>query len=293
MSIQEEFIGYLKYEKRSSPHTILSYENDLKQFSDFLFIEFEKSDLLNAEFENIRSWVISLLENNMSPISVNRKISTLKSIYKFAVKNGYIGVNPTEKLVSPKKPKRLPSFIEQKSTEKLLNVDMFENTFKGTRDALIVETLYQTGMRVSELLNIKESDISKTNNYIRVLGKRSKVREIPLLPDLIEKLYLYLEMKGKCEIDSGFLFVNAKGKQLSSRAVYAIVYTYLSKVTSNEKKGPHVLRHTFATHMLNNGADLNIIKEILGHASLSATQVYTHNTFEQLNRIYKQAHPRA
>ncbi len=293
MSVQKEFLSFLKYEKRASPHTVVSYENDLNQFSAFLLKEYDLPNLLGSKFEHIRSWVIALLEDNMSPISVNRKISTLKSLFKYAIKNGLIKVNPTEKLISPKKPKRLPSFIDQKSINKLLEEGMFENSFSGQRDALIVETLYQTGIRVSELLGLKVKDISKTDKYIRVLGKRAKFREIPLMPELLERLYLYLKMRNHMEIDSEYLFVSEKGKQLSSRAVYAIVYTYLSKVTSNDKKSPHILRHTFATHMLNNGADLNLIKEILGHANLSATQIYTHNSFEQLKQIYKQAHPRA
>lgn len=293
MSVQKEFLSFLKYEKRASPHTVVSYENDLNQFSAFLLKEYDLPNLLGSKFEHIRSWVIALLEDNMSPISVNRKISTLKSLFKYAIKNGLIKVNPTEKLISPKKPKRLPSFIDQKSINKLLEEGMFENSFSGQRDALIVETLYQTGIRVSELLGLKVKDISKTDKYIRVLGKRAKFREIPLMPELLERLHLYLKMRNHIEIDSEYLFVSEKGKQLSSRALYAIVYTYLSKVTSNDKKSPHILRHTFATHMLNNGADLNLIKEILGHANLSATQIYTHNSFEQLKRIYKQAHPRA
>lgn len=293
MSVQSDFLSYLKFEKRASPHTIVSYENDLTQFAAFIREEYDQTNLLSADFEIIRSWVIALLEENISPVSVNRKISTLKSLYKYAVKNSFIDVNPTEKLVSPKKQKRLPSFIEQKSMNSLWNTGVFDDSFKGQRDLLIIEILYQTGVRVSELLGLKETDISKSNKSIRVLGKRSKVREIPILPELVERVYLYLQMKRQNQIESEHLFVSEKGKQLSSRAVYSIVHTYLSKVTSNDKKSPHILRHTFATHMLNNGADLNIIKEILGHANLSATQVYTHNSFEQLKTIYKQAHPRA
>ena len=285
----EDFINYIKSEKRFSKHTITSYETDLNQFFNFIQLEYQITKPQDVSFKLIRNWISSLLENNLKSTSVNRKISSLKSYYKFLLVSNYVDTNPTLKLISPKSSKKLPVFVEKDNMDSLFDKDFFEDSYEGKRDKLIIELFYFTGMRLSELINIKTSDIDKVNSQIKVIGKRNKERLIPItfntLKDLNEFINFY-------EIEN-FLFADGDGKKLYSKKVYRIVNKYLAKISSIKKKSPHVLRHSFATHMLNNGADINAIKEILGHANLSATQIYTHNSIKKLKNVHKQAHPKA
>jgi integrase/recombinase XerC len=242
----------------------------------------------------VRSWLAQMLDYGIAPRSVNRKITALKSFYKFLIKEGQLKENPTLKIIPPKSSKRLPVFVEQTQMAVLLDELPFEEGFNGVRDKLIIELFYSTGIRQSELINIRLKDVSLSGNTIKVLGKRNKERLIPFTIELCQKLEAYIKSRAELSIkDTSYLLLTKKGKKLYPSLVYKQVNHYLSQVTSLDKKSPHVLRHTFATHMLNNGADLNAIKELLGHASLSATQVYTHNTIDKLKLVYNQAHPRA
>jgi len=288
--IQNKFITYLSSEKRFSEHTIKSYATDLKQFTSFLSSEFQIIDEINEiSFQIIRTWIASLLEKGINPRSVNRKISTLKTYFKFLIREGELIENPMIKVVAPKSKKRLPIFIEEDQIKSLLNEVQFESGFIGQRNKLIIELFYVTGIRLSELINIKISDVDFSNQSIKVLGKRKKERIIPLSSSMINSLDNFIKNNHK----NHFLFTNLDGVKLYTKLVYRVVNKYIAKISSVNKKSPHILRHTFATHMLNNGADINAIKELLGHANLSATQVYTHNTIEKLKTVYKQAHPRA
>jgi len=287
---QERFINYLSSEKRSSIHTITSYSNDINQFTLFLSDEYQiTSDMSEVNFQIVRAWIASLLEQGVSPRSVNRKISTLKTFFKFLIREGIIDESPMLKIVSPKSKKRLPLFIEEDQIESLLNEVKFEDGFVGKRNKLIIELFYVTGIRLSELIEIKIIDINFDDNLVKVLGKRNKERLIPVSQRIIKELKYFI---AKYNI-SNHLFTNMHGKKVYTKLVYRVVNKYIGEISSINKKSPHILRHTFATHMLNNGADINAIKELLGHANLSATQVYTHNTIEKLKSIYKQAHPRA
>jgi integrase/recombinase XerC len=276
-------------------NTVKSYENDLTQFIIYIDNQFNTSNPEIVNEKIIRSWIVDLMEKEYSSLSVNRKISTLKTFYKFLLRQGYIKINPMDKVVSPKTKKKLPLFVEEKQITVLLDDLAFGDNFAGIRNRTIIETFYNTGIRLSELIGIKNSDIDLYNNTIKVLGKRQKERIIPIHSSFAKSLKNYTEIRNTEFHDSkhDFFFVTDKGDKLYERFVYRVVNKYLTLVTTIEKKSPHVLRHTFATHMLNHGADLNAIKELLGHANLSATQVYTHNTFEKLKTIYKQAHPRA
>ncbi len=287
---QEKFINYLSSEKRFSRHTIISYSNDINQFSLFLLKEFQiKNEVAEINFQMVRSWIAFLLEKGIAPRSVNRKISTLKTYFKFLIREGVISDSPMLKVVSPKSKKRLPLFIEENQIESLLNEVEFDSGFVGQRDKLIIELFYATGIRISELISIKVSDVNFDNNLIKVLGKRNKERLIPISVRVAKELQYFIE-KYKLE---NYLITNLEGAKVYTKLVYRVVNRYIGKISSVNKKSPHILRHTFATHMLNNGADINAIKELLGHANLSATQVYTHNTIEKLKSVYKQAHPRA
>jgi len=288
------FDNYLRFEKRFSTHTSDAYLQDLKQFQIYLNTQYNINKIDEVDFQIIRSWSVSLLENNISPRSVNRKISALKSFYRFLLKNGIVLKNPMLKIISPKTSKKLPVYVEQEKMNSLFEEIQFEDSFKGIRDKAILELFYATGIRLSELCNIKISDINIYNSQIKVLGKRNKERIIPLTNNLKNVFSGYIDARSQVSnIQDDSLFITEKGKKIYQKLAYRIVNYYLSMVTTISKKSPHVLRHTFATHMLNNGAELNAIKEILGHANLSATQVYTHNTVEKLKKVYKQAHPRA
>ncbi len=291
--LNESFFRYLQYEKRFSVHTITAYKSDLQSFSDYIKLQFEIEDLSQIPHTFIRSWIVQLMDSGMKSKSINRKISTLKSYYKFLQKEGEIIQSPMLKVISPKVPKRLPQFVDEVGMENLLQVNDFEQTFEGIRNRLILELFYATGVRVSELINLKTSDVNIASLQIKVLGKRNKERIIPISDHLIPLMNLYLNEKSHSIGNNEFYFCNTKGEPLYTKYVYRLVKSELSNVTTIQKRSPHVLRHTFATHMLNNGADLNAIKEILGHSSLAATQVYTHNSIEKLKNIYKQAHPKS
>jgi integrase/recombinase XerC len=289
------FLKYLQFEKRFSVNTIKSYENDLNQFAEFVVTNFKHSDIHLVDEKNVRAWVVSLMGKDFSALSINRKISTLKTFFKFLLREGEVKSNPMDKIVSPKTSKKLPSFVEEKQINKLLDDYSFGEDFAGVRNKTIVEMFYNTGMRLSELIGLENNSIDFYNGSIKVLGKRNKERILPLPTTFLKSVKEYIKTRDAefPVLEHEFLFVTDKGNKLYEKFVYNIVNKYLNLVTTVEKKSPHILRHTFATHLLNRGADLNAIKELLGHSSLSATQIYTHNTFEKLKTIYKQAHPRA
>jgi len=297
MSQQERFIQYLQFEKRYSPHTVISYRTDLHQFDQFLQAHFDLSLPEEAQPPMVRSWLVDLMDDGLSTRSINRKLSSLKSFFRFLMKEGLIVESPLLRVPSPKTAKRLPVFIAEESMSQLFKQTEPADGYENHRDRMMLETFYATGMRLSELIGLRTKDIDFGSSTMRVLGKRNKERLIPFGQHLHQALQDYLKEKQNThflvEEPEGFLFLTVQGKKLYSRLVYRIVNKYLEQVSLEEKKSPHVLRHTFATHMLNRGADLNAIKEILGHANLSATQVYTHNTIDKLKKIYQQAHPKA
>jgi integrase/recombinase XerC len=290
------FIDYLKYEKRGSLNTVISYTTDLEQFFAYLEQKFQITDIKDIDSKIIRTWIITLVEEGLSARSINRKISSLKSFFKYHNRIKTITHNPTKQITSPKIAKRLPEFVAQEDMEHLFNEDLFANTYEGWRDRVIIELFYSTGMRLSELINLKFQDIDFYEKSIKVLGKRNKERIIPLgniAIEALQKYLLFFENKFGESKKYFHIFVTSKANKIYPKAVYIIVRKYLDMVTTIDKRSPHVIRHTFATHLLNNGADINAIKEILGHSSLAATQVYTHNSIDKLKAIYKQAHPRA
>ena len=289
----DEFLKYLQAEKRYASHTLKAYKNDLLQFRVFC----QDSDLENMElhFKTIRSWVVTLMESGYSTRTVHRKLTSLSSYFKYLIKEGHLESNPMDKVLKPKLNLRVPTFVEESKLEQLLNESEFGNDFAGIRNRLVLDLLYQTGMRRSELIGLKTGSINREELSLKVKGKRDKERIIPVNRTLMEAVDKYLVMRAEL-IGSGnedHLILTGKGKPAYDKLIYRIVDRYLAMVTTLDKRSPHVLRHTFATHMLNRGADLNAIKELLGHASLSATQVYTHNTYKKLKSIYNQAHPRA
>ena len=284
-----DFQKYIDSEKRFSVHTVTSYITDLNQFVLFLSQEYQIEKITEVSFHSVRSWIASLLEKGLAPRSVNRKISTLKTYFNFLLKKGVLAESPMLRIISPKTAKRLPVYIEQDKMDALLHEEMFEATFEGERDYMILALFYATGIRLSELINLQKKDIDSINNQIKVLGKRNKERIIPLSIRMIDSLDKFIEKHAV----SQYLFASFEGKKLYPKKVYRIVKKHIGMISSKDKRSPHVLRHTFATHMLNNGADINAIKELLGHANLSATQIYTHNSIDKLKSVYKQAHPRA
>lgn len=283
------FLNYLELEKRYSAHTLTSYKRDLSDFLNYLNtvygLAIEKIELIHA-----RSYMVALIENNLARSTVARKISAIKSFFKFLLKKGIVTSSPVHLLETPKLVKRLPVFVKEDDLSKLFSNDNFNNSIEGIRDQLIMTLFYQTGIRLSELINIKEKDVGE--NEIRVTGKRNKQRLIPLTPNLLNLITCYREEKNRLFGSRSYLILTDKGNKLYEKFVYRKVNSYLSLVSSKQKKSPHILRHTFATHMLNNGADLNAIKELLGHENLAATQIYTHNTFQKLKSIHQQSHPR-
>ena len=282
------FCDYISHQKRYSIHTVTAYKKDLEQFEDFLLIDFQITSFKEANSPIIRSWIVKMIESNISPRSINRKISTLKSFYKFLLKNNQIETNPLLKVVTPKTSKRLPVFVGENEISNLFSKIKFPENYEGCRDELIMEFLYATGIRLIELVNLQLKSIDYHNSTIKVLGKRNKERIIPFSNNLKTKINNYLSERKKLQSIEPHLFLTKVGKKTYPKLVYRVVNHYLSLVTTVSKKSPHVMRHTFATHMLNNGADLNSIKEILGHSNLSATQIYTHNTIEKLKNIHKQ-----
>ncbi len=293
MNHQESFLKYLKYEKRFSPHTLVAYKNDLNQFLQYYTKVAGDFDVKKVDSKLLRSWVISLMENNISAGSVNRKVSTIKSFFKYLMKQEVVDNNPVVNIPLPKIRKKLPFFVEEGNMHHLLDDGYFQDDFEGLRDKLIIGLLYGTGVRLAELLNLKESDINKKEYLIKVLGKRNKERIIPYPRELNNIIDAYLVLKREqFGNGGGWLLLTGKGDKIYEKLIYRVVKNNLAKVTSLEKKSPHVIRHSYATHLLNNGAELNAVKELLGHASLAATQVYTHTTFKKLQNIYEQTHPR-
>ena len=286
--MREKFIQYLTFEKRYSEHTTLAYEQDLYQFECFL--QESQLDIRTVKHLHVRSWIVSLIENGNVNKSVNRKLACLRTFYKWLRKEGIIDYNPIQKIQGPKNEKRLPVFAKESELKSSRLQGVFSEDFEGRRDELMFELFYQTGIRLSELIHLKDLDVA--DGRIKVLGKRNKERLIPISTALTQKLQLFSYQKKKFLGNTPYLLVLKNGNKLYPAFVYRKINYYLSLVTSLDKKSPHVLRHTFATHMLNRGSGLETLKDLLGHANLSATQVYTHNSFAQLTHIYSQAHPR-
>ena len=278
-------------EKHYSQHTVTAYTIDLKQFDDFIQRVFEKSEAKDVNAYMIRDWIIYLHENNIANRSINRKIVSLRSYFHFLIKNEEVSVNPLSKILSLKNSKRNPVYVMEEDMNRIINMD-FEDSFNGIRDKLIIELLYATGMRKSELLNLEEKDFDLTKGEIRVFGKRRKERIIPIHNKLIDIIRQYTLKKNTLFLGDKIFFINEDKSPISISQLDTIVKKYLS-MAQVERKSAHVLRHTFATHLLNEGADILEVKEILGHQSLEATQIYTHNTIERLKNVYKQTHPRS
>jgi integrase/recombinase XerC len=289
----EDFMIYLQAEKRYAEHTIRAYKNDLIQFHAFCHENDREG--MELHFRTIRSWVVSMMDAGYAPRTVHRKLTSLRSYCRYLIRIGELESNPMDKVLKPKLSKRVPTFVEEAQMERLLEDHNFGEDFEGIRNKLILDLFYQTGIRRSELINLKIGSVDLDGGSLKVIGKRRKERIIPLGNEMINRIRIYLTSRSTIipgEPD-GYFFITGKGAPLYDKLVYLVVHRYLAMVTTLEKRSPHVLRHTFATHMLNHGADLNSIKELLGHANLSATQVYTHNTFKKLKSIYNQAHPRA
>lgn len=291
----QSFIDYIKFEKRFSQHTVIAYTNDLEQFFQYMEEQYKSPSIPEISSGLIRSWLASLMKvKEMTPKTVNRKISTLKAFFKHQLKTGTIELSPMGTIVSPKISKRLPVYVEQKDTDTLFNHVEFSNDIEGQTKKLILSLLYTTGMRLSELVNLKQTQVDIKQRILKVLGKGNKERIIPISKEIAKEIEDYLQLKaGLKDADNSILLVSAKGKKLYAKYVYLAVKKHLELVTTIQKKSPHVLRHTFATHLTNEGADINAVKELLGHSSLAATQIYTHNTIERLKDVYKKAHPKA
>lgn len=289
----QAFLDYLKFEKRYSQHTLISYQNDLEQFFAYLASQFDAPpvDKITAMF--VRSWLAEMKEEEISSKTINRKISSLKSFFKYEMKTGGLTQTPMATVTAPKISKRLPVFVEQKDMATLFDYVEFSDDWKGRTERLVLRLFYSTGMRLSELIHLKESQLDPSHSQVKVLGKGNKERIIPISPQLVEDLQQYVFDKPVKDPGIHTLFISEKGKTLQPRSVYSFVKGHLAQVTTIQKKSPHILRHSFATHLMNNGADLNAVKELLGHSSLAATQVYTHNTIEKLKDVFKKAHPKA
>jgi integrase/recombinase XerC len=293
MSYQESFISYLKYEKRYSNHTIVAYKKDLDQFIHYCTEMIGEFDVKRIDSKLMRRWIINLMGHQLTPRSVNRKVSSVRAFFIFLMKGKVLEKNPAANLPLPKIRKKLPNFVEERNLHHLLDDGFFKDDFNGKRDKLIISLLYGTGIRLAELLKLKDSSIDTTAYLIKVTGKRQKERIIPYPRSINNLLSQYMEERdGMLGFTPPVLLVTNKGNPVYEKLVYRIVKKNLGLVTSLEKKSPHVLRHTYATHLLNKGADLNAVKELLGHSNLAATEIYTHTTFEKLRDIYKQAHPR-
>ena len=290
----QSFKDYLQLEKNYSPHTVNAYLNDIVFFQSFLQKEFEFDNLQEVNYSQIRSWIVSMVDQEMSNTSVNRKISSLKSFYKFLLKTKQIQVSPLVKHKALKTPKNLQIPFSEKELDAVLNHIEYAEGFEGTRDKLIIDLLYTTGIRRTELIHLKVSNINSSTNTLKVLGKRNKERILPILPIISQQITSYFSERSNLEQikDEDYFFLTIKGVKMSDSLVYRLINDYFSVVSEKVKKSPHILRHTFATHLLNNGADINSVKELLGHSSLASTQVYTHSSLSELKKVYGNAHPR-
>ena len=291
---KEAFREYLQLEKNYSPHTVLAYWNDIVSFESFNSLHFGQHDIDQANYSQIRSWIVSLVDAHVSNVSVNRKMASLKAYYKFLLKTKQIEASPLLKHKSLKTPKKIQIPFSEKEVDAVLLFMQNPVGFEVVRDKLIVDLLYTTGMRRTELIHLKLANVNFGASTIKVLGKRNKERIIPILPVINCQFEGYLKERNELEniIDEEYFFLSKKGVKINESFVYRLINSYFSTVSEKVKKSPHILRHTFATHLLNNGADLNSVKELLGHSSLASTQVYTHNSLTELKKVYKQAHPR-
>lgn len=290
----QSFKDYLQLEKNYSPHTVNAYLNDIVFFQKFLQKEFEQDILQEVNYSQIRSWIISLVDDGISNTSVNRKVASLKSFYKFLLKTKQIQVSPLLKHKALKTPKNLQIPFSEKELDTVLNHIEYAEGFEGTRDKLIIDLLYATGIRRTELIHLKVSNVNSSTNTLKVLGKRNKERILPILPIISQQIISYFSERSNLEQikDEDYFFLTIKGVKMSDSLVYRLINDYFSMVSEKVKKSPHILRHTFATHLLNNGADINSVKELLGHSSLASTQVYTHSSLSELKKVYGNAHPR-
>ena len=290
----KSFLDYLSFEKKYAQHTITAYKTDLESFQNFIFEAYDQSEMESADYTLIRSWIVHLVDKNISNRTINRKISALNSYYKFLLKVKAVAVNPLAQHKALKTSKKVQIPFSENEVELVLSDINFDTSFKGTRDKLIIELFYTTGIRRAELVQIKIEDIDVTNQSLKVLGKRNKERIIPLLPSVSASIETYLEARKSLELihDHEFLFLTKKGHKIYETLVYRIINDYFSKASHKVKKSPHILRHSFATHLLNQGADLNAVKELLGHSSLAATQLYTHSSIAELKKAHSKAHPR-
>lgn len=294
MLLIEKYIKYLRYEKNYSLHTEISYSKDLHQFAEFLSLHFPDVDIKSVDNDVIRMWIVSLMEDKMSPRSVNRKLSALKSFYKYLLRIGEMSSNPMKKIVGPKTSKPIPAFVNNSDMDKILDEAGVEDDFESFRNHVMIELFYVTGIRRAELLGLKDVDIDFGSKTIQVTGKRNKQRLIPVSDDMLLLIEQYMTMRNEeVENQSGYFFVKKDGEKLYPMMIHRIVTESLKQISTLSKTSPHILRHSFATGMLNNGADINAVKELLGHSSLAATEVYTHTSFEELKKIYNKAHPRA
>jgi len=291
----DEFLQYIQYEKNYSSHTVLSYHKDLSQFREFLQLEEVQFKPDKVDVNDIRQWILSLMSAGDSARTISRKISTLKSFWRFLRVKGYVLQNPTSKIILPKTNKPLPAFFKEKEMDAALDETFLPDSFEAVRNHLILELFYLTGIRLSELIGIRDVDVDLAGGSLKVTGKRNKQRIVPLSMEFCRKLQNYITERDDIfdDREDGRLFVLSSGKKLYPKMLYNLVHNTMSQFSNASKKSPHVLRHTFATGLLNEGADINAVKELLGHTSLAATQVYTHTSFEELNNIYKHAHPRA
>lgn len=291
----DDFIQYLNYEKHYSAHTIKAYQTDIIQFNQFLLTQYKIDDYAIVNHQHIRAWLASLINEKNEARSVNRKLSSLRGLFKFLLKEGYVSKTPMSKVQPPKTAKKLPVFVEEQSMNQLFDHEKIEfgEDFEGVRNRLMILLFYTCGVRLSELIGLKSGDVDFHRKTIKVLGKRNKERIIPITNELADLIRKYNQIKTAENLPIENLFVLLSGKKLYPKMVYLVVKKFLSIVTTIDKRSPHVLRHTFATHLLNRGADLNAIKELLGHANLAATQIYTHNSIERLKNIHKTKHPRA
>lgn len=293
MNLITSFLEYLSLEKKYSVHTIKAYKRDLISFQNFCIESYQQEKISDINYSQIRSWIVDLVERKVSNRSVNRKISSLKSFYKYLQKIKIIQNNPLSSHKALKTSKKIQVPFSIKEVNEVLSNIETEDSFESTRNKLIVALFYSTGMRRTELIQLKMNSINFSEKQLKVIGKRNKERLLPLLPSVLKSMHNYIKQRDLIDTSEDYLFLTSKGNKLYETLVYRIINNYFSNVSSKLKKSPHILRHSFASHMLNEGADLNSVKELLGHSSLASTQVYTHNSLEQLKKVYKQAHPRS